>query len=88
MQYEKDCVYHLYWLIIEKRDRFIEYMKSKGIETGTHYKPIHTMSAYKQFERQPLPVTNSIGNKIVTVPMHPNLNDGEIEYIIKTINEY
>jgi perosamine synthetase len=88
MPYAENCVYHLYWLIVEKRNPFIEYMKGKGIEVGTHYRPIHTMDAYSQFRDQSLPVTNSVANKIVTIPIYPGLQDHEVEFIIDAINKY
>ncbi|HKR74860.1 MAG TPA: DegT/DnrJ/EryC1/StrS family aminotransferase [Candidatus Nitrosocosmicus sp.] len=88
MQFDEDCVYHLYWIEVETRDNFIKYMQSKGIEVGTHYRPIHTMSAYRQFDKGKLPVTNDVGEKIVTLPIHPNLNDDQVGLIIETTNSY
>ena len=46
-----------------------------GIETGTHYKPIHTMKMYQN--RTILPNTEKIGKQIVTIPIHPNLKTSE-----------
>jgi len=35
-----------------------------------------------------LPITESIGKQIVTIPIHPNLKKSEIEKIIKLVNNY
>jgi dTDP-4-amino-4,6-dideoxygalactose transaminase len=88
MPYADNCVYHLYWIIVENRNLFIEYMNDKGIEVGTHYRPIHTMSAYRQYRDQSLSITNSVGEKIVTIPIYPSLQNHEVEFIIDTINNY
>ena len=85
MPLNEDCVYHLYWLKVKNRKQFREEMYQKGIETGIHYKPIHQMTAYKN--KQSLPITESVGTKIVSVPIHPNLTEKNVNYIIKAIND-
>ena len=59
--------------------------KEKNIETGIHYKPIHEMSYYRK--KNNLPVTNSISTKLVSIPIHPNLSNSDVDRIIKTINQ-
>ena len=59
-------------------------MSEKGIETGIHYKPVHLMTYYKNNTK--LPITEIISKEIVSIPTHPNLNEKEIDYIIKSIN--
>ena len=61
-------------------------MTQKGIETGIHYKPIHTMTLYKQ--KMKLPITDKIGTQIVSLPTHPNLTDENIDFIIKCVNQF
>ena len=80
------CVYHLYWICVKNRESFRRKLLEKGIETGTHYKPIHQMSFYKKSIK--LPITEKIAKGIVTVPIHPNLTDSQIDYIVKTINRF
>ena len=36
MPYDKECSYHLYWIQVKNRDRFIKKMEQDGIETGIH----------------------------------------------------
>ena len=80
------CVYHLYWICVKNRESFRRKLLEKGIETGTHYKPIHQMSLYKKSVK--LPITEKIGKEIVTIPIHPNLTGSQIDYIVKTINRF
>lgn len=88
MPYKNDCVYHLYWILTDRRNDFIEYLNNNGIECGAHYRPIHTFTAYNKFKKSNLPNTNYVGERIVTIPIHPNLNDNEISHIINTINKF
>ena len=64
----------------------LEQLLKKGIETGIHYKPIHTMSMYKL--KNNLPITNNVGNTIVSLPMHPNLTENDIDKIISSANKF
>ena len=47
MQFDDHCSYHLYRILVKNRNKFQKRMAEHGIETGTHYKPIHTFSLYK-----------------------------------------
>ena len=77
--------YHFYWILVKNRKNFRENMSKYGIETGTHYKPVHQMSMYKQ--KKHLPVTEKIGETIVTLPTSPNLNKPQIDFIIESVNK-
>ena len=84
MPFDNNCSYHFYWIRTKNRKEFRERLLKNGIETGTHYKPIHTLSFYKS--KIKLPITEKIGKEIVTLPTHPNLTKENIEKIIKTVN--
>ena len=86
MPYSNNCSYHLFWILVKNRNKFREEMKEMGIETGTHYKPIHHMKMYKS--KVKLPITDYVAKKIVTIPIHPNLNEKQISFIIKNINKF
>jgi len=85
MPFDKDCSYHFYWIRVKNRKKFREKLTKKGIETGIHYKPIHTFSYYKSNIQ--LPITEKVGKEIVTLPTHPNLTDKDLETVIKAIND-
>ena len=86
MAFSKDCSYHMYWILTKNRTQFRKKMQEHGIETGIHYRPIHTMSMYKN--RIKLPVTEKAGKEIVSLPIHPNLSESEIDKIIKFTNKF
>ena len=86
MQFDKNCSYHLYWILVKNRNEFRKKMSKCGIETGTHYKPIHTFSLYKS--KTKLKNTENIGKSIVTIPCHSGLNESDIEKIIRLTNKF
>jgi len=86
MPYDENCSYHFYWILVKNRTKFRKMMSDVGIETGTHYRPIHTMSMYKN--KTKLEVTEKTGNEIVALPTHPNLSDDDVNRIISTVNSF
>lgn len=84
MPFSKNCSYHFYWIRVKNRDRFMKKMSEAGIETGIHYRPIHTMSMYKN--KQKLPITDTVTNQIVSIPIHPNLTEHDVDKIVQTIH--
>ncbi len=86
MPYNQDCSYHLYWIRVKNREQFRKKMLEAGIETGTHYIPIHYFDLYKKYFTN-LPITEKVMQEIVTLPMHTNLTDNDIDHIIKTANK-
>ncbi len=86
MPYDSNCSYHLYWILVNNRKKFREKLSEIGIETGTHYKPIHLMKMYKKSIS--LPVTENVGKQIVTIPIHPNLMNSEIDKIVNSVNKF
>lgn len=86
MPFDKNSSYHIYWIRVNNQNEFRKKMLNVGIETGLHYKPIHTFSMYKQ--KNQLPITEKVGKEIVSIPIHPNLSSHEIEKIIFYINKF
>ena len=86
MSYDQNCSYHIYWIQVNNREKFMKNMAKNGIETGIHYNPIHQTKLYtKKFN---LPITEQVGKSIVSIPMHPNLNNSEIDSIISNVNKF
>lgn len=84
--FNKDCSYHIYWILVKNRNKFIKKMSSSGIEVGIHYKPIHTMSLYRT--KYDLPITKKVGQTIVSLPIHANLKEHDIDRIIRSVNRF
>jgi dTDP-4-amino-4,6-dideoxygalactose transaminase len=86
MPFDVGCSYHFYWIRVNNRSEFMKKMDANYVETGIHYKPIHSISMYKT--KTGLPVTDSVGQQIVTLPIHPNLSENDIDMIIRLTNKF
>ena len=84
MPYDKNCVYHFYWIMVKNRNKFRKKLADSGIETGIHYKPIHKFSMYQK--KSKLPNTEYAGKFIVTLPTHPNITNHDLDKIIRIVN--
>lgn len=83
---DKDCQssWHIYHIKYDKRDELSRHLDASGIQTGVHYKPIHLYSCYGNTPS--LPVAEKVFKRILSLPMHPNLTNSDVEMIIdKTI---
>lgn len=79
---------HLYPIFVNERGKFLEKMEQAGIECSIHFKPLHTMEAYKDVTlHRPLKVTEYLGKHIVSLPLYPDLTNKQIDYICKKVNE-
>ena len=69
----------------------MEFLKKNGIQSSIHYPPIHLFSYYRKrfgFNKGLLPLTEFIGEREVTLPLHPLLKEEDIKYIAEKIIEF
>lgn len=81
-------VYHLYVVQVRNRDRVQHTLKAAGIETGIHYPiPLHEQPAYAHLAYKPedYPISHTLGPKILSLPLFPELTDGQIHYVVDTL---
>ena len=84
-----DHVFHLFVVLVEDRDRFMNYLKDNAIETLIHYPiPPHKQEALKLYSDLKLPFTEKIHQQLVSIPMSPVLDKEDVSKIITTINAY
>ena len=84
-------VYHLYIVRVPQREKLQAYLNEKGIGTGLHYPiPLHLQNAYSGngFKKGDFPVTEKVSREILSLPMFPELNQEQIEYVVEKISEY
>lgn len=86
MPFNQECSYHLYWIMVRNQTQFRQKMLESKIETGIHYRPVHSMTYYKT--KNILPVTETAGQHIVSIPIHPNLTESDVTRIIKSVNAF
>ena len=73
---------------VEDRNQFIIRMAEAGISTNVHFKPLPMHTAYKQlgFDIKDFPKSFEMYHNEVTLPLHTNLTDEQIEYVIENFN--
>jgi UDP-2-acetamido-2-deoxy-ribo-hexuluronate aminotransferase len=86
-------VFHQYTLKLKDADRkgFIDYLSSLGIPAMIYYPvPLHLQKAYLDPRYKPgdFPVTESLCNEVVSLPMHTELEEDQLQYITSSILEY
>jgi dTDP-4-amino-4,6-dideoxygalactose transaminase len=88
-----DCdshVYHQYTLKIvgADRDALVAHLQQHDIPCGVYYPiPLHLQKAYadKRYKEEDFAVTNQLINQVVSLPMHSELDEDQIQFICKTI---
>lgn len=88
LPYQPDkYVYQMFIIRADQKEDLILYLKSKGIATGCHYTPLTMQPLFRPFA-SPCPVAESEYYKIITLPLHADLTDEEIEYIVEHLNKF
>ncbi|MCF2506406.1 DegT/DnrJ/EryC1/StrS family aminotransferase [Dyadobacter sp. CY107] len=85
----QDDAWHLFVIRHPDRSALIAYLDANGIQTNVHYPlPIHKQQAFQEFRDLHLPITESIHNEVVSLPLNAVLTDEEVTYIIQTVNQF
>lgn len=79
---------HIYPVLVENRDKVIEYLASEGIMTSVHFKPVHLMSAYIDYVETNLPNTEYIGQHEISLPIYPGLTMEDVDFISKKVEKF
>ncbi|WP_286761131.1 DegT/DnrJ/EryC1/StrS family aminotransferase [Salegentibacter sp. UBA1130] len=74
---------------VEKnRDEIRNLLHKSGIQTSIHYPPVHLFDIYYDEKDEGLSKTESVYNRLITLPMYGNLSEEQVEYICKKLKEY
>lgn len=82
-----DCepVYHQYSLLLDTPMQLQKHLSECNIQSRTYYStPIHRLAAYENGQR--LPLTEFLGVRNLSIPVHQYLKDTEVEYIVESVN--
>lgn len=88
MPYQLDGgAYWIFGLRAEHRDALIAYLKERGIATGVHYTPLTMQPLFKEYAC-PAPVAERVYHQMVTLPLHADLTDEEVDYVVDAVREF
>jgi dTDP-4-amino-4,6-dideoxygalactose transaminase len=83
-------VYYVYVVEVQNRDHFRKMLEQEGIATGIHYPtPIHLQPAcaHYGYGSGRLPVTEEVTQRIVSLPMYPELTVEQIEVVVNAVKK-
>jgi perosamine synthetase len=84
-----ESVYHLFVLRTKKRNLLGTWLSVNGVSTGVHYPiPVHRQPAYQKFDTRVLDFTDEWSKTVISIPIFPNLDSKDQEYIINLIRRF
>ncbi|MGW9685206.1 DegT/DnrJ/EryC1/StrS family aminotransferase [Flagellimonas sp. 2504JD1-5] len=86
-------VFHQYTLRVlnEKRDKLAQHLNNNGVPCGVYYPiPLHLQKAYvdERYNEADFPVTNQLVKEVISLPMHTELDDEQIEFITNLVIDF
>lgn len=84
-------VYHLYVIRTPKREKLINHLLSKGIQTGIHYPiPLHLQRSLQHlgYKKNDFPVAESLSKEILSLPIYPELTVKEQNYVVESVKSF
>lgn len=87
---EDNHVFHQYTLKVKdtNRDALVKHLNDNGIPCGVYYPiPLHLQKAYKdtRYKEEDFTVTNQLVKEVISLPMHTELDEEQINFITSTI---
>ena len=86
-------IFHQYTIRIRngKRDELKKFLESKNIPSAVYYPgPLHMQEAYSYlgYKENDFPVTTSLCKEVLSLPMHPDMEHDQFDYIVFNILEF
>lgn len=85
--------YHMFYILLpnlDLRQKFITYLRERGIYSVFHYLPLHLSEMGQRFGGRAgdLPITENVSDRLVRLPFHNALTSDEQEQVIDVIREF
>lgn len=85
-------IYHQYTILVENRDGLRSFLQESGIPSAIHYPiPLHLQPAFANLPgsgKWDLPIAEKTAEKVISLPMHPELTPEEQDFVVKTIKDF
>lgn len=86
-----DPAWHLYVIRTPARDALLAHLEANGIGASVHYPvPLHLQPAYADlgYRRGDLPVTETVADTCLSLPIYPEMTDEQQDSVIDAIKEF
>jgi perosamine synthetase len=84
-------VFQFYSICLENqqiRDDLQNYLKKQKIMSKIYFSPVHLTKLYSQYPNSPLPITENISDRILTLPLYPSMTSEEQNLVIEAIHKF
>lgn len=82
-------VFAQYTVQLDDRDEVIKHLNQQNIPTAVHYPvPLHQQPAYAEFQNAAIPVSERVSQRVVSLPMHPDLTEDDQRKIILALRSF
>ncbi|MCB0618212.1 MAG: DegT/DnrJ/EryC1/StrS family aminotransferase [Saprospiraceae bacterium] len=79
--------YQMFGIRVDDRDELMIHLKSRGIATGCHYTPLTVQPLFRPWGDN-CPYVEAEHNRFVTLPLHADLSDEEVDYVLEGIKAF
>ncbi|MBW6501337.1 MAG: DegT/DnrJ/EryC1/StrS family aminotransferase [Bacteroidales bacterium] len=86
-------IFHQYTIRVKdgRRDELRNFLGEKKIPSMVYYPgPLHTQKAYRYlgYGENDFPVTGTLCSEVLSLPMHPEMEDDQLDYIIHNVLKF
>ena len=85
--YKDECSYHIYEIEVKDREGLLAKLAENDIYAGVHYRDNTEYSLYS-YDHGTSPNAHAVSQRIITLPLHLNLNEEDIVKIAEIVNEF
>lgn len=86
-----ESVFNQYCILTNDRDSLKNHLQANGIGVEIYYpSPMHLQEAFKYlgYQRGDFPVSESVSKRILALPIFPELDHAELQYVSETIQDF
>jgi dTDP-4-amino-4,6-dideoxygalactose transaminase len=81
-------VYNQYTVSLEERNGLGNFLDERGVDTAVYYpRAINEQPAFSDAS-SPVPVAERMAREVVSLPVHPNLSEEQLDHVIASVQEY
>jgi len=84
-------IYNQYTLRVKDRDGLMKHLKDQGVGAAVYYPlPLHLQECFKDLGHKAgdFPESERAAVEVVSIPIYPELNDRQKDYVVDTIKSY
>jgi dTDP-4-amino-4,6-dideoxygalactose transaminase len=74
--------------LVARRQEVMTFLGERGIETRAYfYPPVHEQRFFQRFADRPLPRTEALARRVLTLPFFTSITESEMDYVVDALVE-